>query len=347
MKFRKNLVAALLVGTGACAYAQAPNAPVYAPSGAQVADASLQGIPAQGAIKGVRKGADYSNIAGQADSALADAKAASMSRNGSVIKMNNNTKIAVAPGVNEFIPIARNHPNRIVTPFHNPEIVSTSLTGGSAKSGQCGEICVKGNVIYVSTDQTEPASMFITEQGSEAMAISITLVPKNIPPREVFIDFSSSARVNTGSTVPAEKEANYQAESFERSLPYVDTIRTMMRTVALGKIPSGYNLGNITGARNLPRCKQDGLVFDFSKGQRLSGHNMDLFVGVVKNKTKNRIEFNEMSCGTWQTAAVATWPLHVLGPGQATELYVIMKEEREVIPEPERPYLLKRDYLTK
>lgn len=41
--------------------------------------------------------------------------------------MNENPLLTMKPGVNQIIPIAVGHPNRIVTPFSNPEIVSTSL----------------------------------------------------------------------------------------------------------------------------------------------------------------------------------------------------------------------------
>lgn len=48
--------------------------------------------------------------------------------------VNENPVLTMKPGVNQIIPIAIGHPNRVVTPFGNPEIVSTSLTGGAAPS---------------------------------------------------------------------------------------------------------------------------------------------------------------------------------------------------------------------
>ncbi|EBT3822543.1 conjugal transfer protein TraK, partial [Salmonella enterica] len=97
--------------------------------------------------------------------------------------MNENPLLTMKPGVNQIIPIAVGHPNRIVTPFSNPEIVSTSLTGAT-DNGQCGEVCIKENVVYVATDKQYPVTMFITEKGSEAQALSLTMVPRRIPPRE-------------------------------------------------------------------------------------------------------------------------------------------------------------------
>ena len=91
-------------------------------------------------------------------------------------------------------------------------------------------------------------------------------------------------------------------------------------------------------------CKQPGLAFDFLNGQRLTGHNLDIYVGTAKNITKETIIFEETSCGNWGAAAVATWPLHVLNPGQSTEVYVVMKEARKIIEAPERPYLIRPQF---
>ncbi|MBO0160150.1 conjugal transfer protein TraK, partial [Vibrio parahaemolyticus] len=56
-----------------------------------------------------------------------------------------NSQLVMEPGVNQIIPIAIGHPNRIVTPFGKPEVTSTSLQPGQNK-GECGEICIKENV---------------------------------------------------------------------------------------------------------------------------------------------------------------------------------------------------------
>ncbi|MDV5598775.1 hypothetical protein QM084_26625 [Klebsiella pneumoniae] len=99
--------------------------------------------------------------------------------------------------------------NRIVTPFSNPEIVSTSLTGAT-DNGQCGEVCIKENVVYVATDKQYPVTMFITEKGSEAQALSLTMVPRRIPPREVFLKLDGGVGI-TGAF------ANTKAETWNRA----------------------------------------------------------------------------------------------------------------------------------
>ena len=44
---------------------------------------------------------------------------------------------------------------------------------------------VDGRAVYVATASEEPVSLFITEAGEAATAISLTLAPRHIPPREV------------------------------------------------------------------------------------------------------------------------------------------------------------------
>ncbi|ECM4797669.1 conjugal transfer protein TraK, partial [Salmonella enterica subsp. enterica serovar Albert] len=52
------------------------------------------------------------------------------------------------------------------------------------------------------------------------------------------------------------------------------------------------------------------------------------------------IEFKEALCGSWDVAAVTTWPLNVLEPGQKTEIYVAKKQKRGLAPTSKRPSLL-------
>lgn len=51
--------------------------------------------------------------------------------------VNNSTRLLMRPGVNQMIPIAMYHPNRIVTPFKHPQVISTTLSGGT-KENECG-----------------------------------------------------------------------------------------------------------------------------------------------------------------------------------------------------------------
>ena len=58
---------------------------------------------------------------------------------------------------------------------------------------------VDGNAIYVATASEEPVSLFITEAGDTAMAISLTLAPRHIPPREVRLVLTGGVDRNMGA----------------------------------------------------------------------------------------------------------------------------------------------------
>lgn len=246
--------------------------------------------------------------------------------------VNENPMLTMKPGVNQIIPIAIGHPNRVVTPFSNPEIVSTSLTGAN-ENGQCGEVCIKENVVYVATDKQYPVTMFITEKGSEAQALSLTMVPRRIPPREVFLKLDGGVGISGAF-------ANSKAEAWEQSQPYVETIRSVFRKIAIGEVPQGYTLNRIPAGVAVPSCSHPGIKVDFGKGQYMMGHHLNVFIGVAQNVSEQPIEFKEALCGSWDVAAVTTWPLNVLEPGQKTELYVAKKQKRGIAPTSKRPSLL-------
>ena len=44
-----------------------------------------------------------------------------------------------------------------------------------------------GRVVYVATTSDEPVTLFLTPEQSEAVALSLTLVPCGLPPRELTL----------------------------------------------------------------------------------------------------------------------------------------------------------------
>jgi len=241
----------------------------------------------------------------------------------STVKMNNGNLIHMRPGDNVYIPISKDHPNRILTPFTNPQVISTSLRGGS-KKGECGEVCVRDGIIYIMTSSSQAVTAFITQKGNEEVAFSVTMLPRAIPPREIRFTLPQ-AIVDKVNTKKGNKALG-TAESWEQAQPYVDALRGALRQVALQEIPPGYSLRAIKHSDPLPRCKHPGLDIDFSKGQILEGFNLDIYVGVAQNIANTPVEFREQTCGGWRIAAVTSWPLKVLKPGQKTEVYIVTKK---------------------
>jgi conjugal transfer pilus assembly protein TraK len=243
---------------------------------------------------------------------------------GTDIAMNDATTIMMRRGVNEIIPVAVHHMNRIVTPFSSPVV----------KTVANADVSVDANVVYVATGETAPVTLFITEDGNPDVSMNLTLVPRRIPAREVFLTLEESlmmARNSVGST---------KADRWERSQPYVETIRTVFRGLALGELPQGYSLARYPASRQAPNCVMDGLAFNFKNGQLLSGHNMQVSVGVVQNTSTAPIEIREAVCGGWDVTAVAAWPNNMLMPGQKSEIYVAERINRSTKSASKRPSLL-------
>lgn len=257
------------------------------------------------------------------------------------VKVNTNKVIEMKAGENVFIPISREHPNRLLTPFKNPQVISTSLFAG--KNGECGEVCVRDGVIYITTDSPSAVTAFITEKGHEDIAFSVTMVPQAIPPREVRFTLPQDVVEKLGERV-ASDFAMEKAQAWEQTQPYVETLRKTLREVALGHVPSGYNLRKLRYADPVPPCKQPGFTVDWSNGQLLNGFNLSVYVGVLENTSNSQLEFRNQSCGGWKTVAVTTWPLTVLAPGQKTELYVVAKNEDELPDDRVRKPLIQRQY---
>lgn len=230
------------------------------------------------------------------------------------------------PGVNQVVPVALYHLNRIVTPFESPEITTSSSVTTE----------IRQNVIYVGSESEAPATLFVTEKGEEGSALSLTIVPQRIPPREITIKLARQFSSITSAT-------GKKAKRWEQSQPYVSTIRTLMRQLAQGEIPQGYALTQDDVGATLVTCTQEGLRFDFSSGQQLVGNHLAVRVGVAKNITKKPIEFNECNCANWKVAAIAAWPKSVLLPGESTEIYIAQRVSKPSDSPAKRPSLLGRN----
>lgn len=239
------------------------------------------------------------------------------------LALNTASTITMRRGVNELLPIAQFHLNRIVTPFSSPVVKSTTQA----------ETSIEDNVVYVTTAEKVPVTLFISEEGSQDVALNITLVPRLIPSREIFLQLEEGM-------AGAFLQGNAKAERWEKSQPYVEAIRTLFRGLALGDLPQGYSLGKYPAARQTPNCLMDGLEFSFRNGQLLTGHNMQVSVGVVQNTSNKPIEIREAVCGGWEVAAVAAWPDNMLEPGQKSEIYVAERMQRSGKATNKRPSLL-------
>lgn len=240
--------------------------------------------------------------------------------------------VIVSSGTNTLIPISRSQINRLVTPFENPNIQTVSDA----------EISTSGNVIYVTTQSEQPVTMFVTPEDDETVAISLTLFPQSIPPIQANLIFGQSVQGGVTGGMPAMGTTAYSgtARKWERTQPYMETLRTLMREMAMGTLPRGYSFGALHSGDRIPACAQPALSFDFSKSQLIQGHDFRVYVAVAENISGNTVEFDHGACSHPYRAAVSSWPHEMLEPGQKTEVFVVTRVPTITADTSVRPSLL-------
>ena len=238
----------------------------------------------------------------------------------------------VIPGENMILPISVGNPNRLITPFDNPRVTTASDA----------QISVDHSIVYVTPASEDLVTMFVTEMdGDQKNAVSLTMVPRKIPPREVRLLVSEKGEGGENSADPGMMSGfnNVKATEWEKGQEYTDTIRDTMRELALGKTPPGYG---IRAYRPIidpkPLCNVPG--FAVEPGQTLDGHNMIVVVSKITNSSNVPLEFKSSSCYQPTVLAAAAWPKTLLAPGQSSELYLLTKRPDPSENSGKRPSLL-------
>jgi len=219
----------------------------------------------------------------------------------------------VHAGINVLFGVAQDHLNRIITPFNKPVIETTSNATTS----------VKGNVVYVAPDSDAPIGFFIHDAGDQENAISVTMVPAAIPPISVTLDLVGYVPSKDQEVVEVQGNAGV-AKGWETDQPFTDTVKSLFKTIADGRVPDGFTFAQVNGATPLmPRCAMGSLRIE--PKQVMTGFNIDAVVALVTNLSPIEQDINETGCKGTSVLAVAAWPRSRLGPGQSTELYIAVQ----------------------
>lgn len=232
--------------------------------------------------------------------------------------------LVLVPGANQIIPIARGHLNRIITPFAHPVVHTTSRA----------KISTVANVLYVATQAEAPTALYVSPQGHQDVALSLTLLPRSIPPRVLRLRLADRAAAATGQAYHSAPRAG----EWERASPYVETIESALRRLAIGEVPPGYGMRSWRAGDPAMACVEPGI--DVEAGQTLPGSSFILLVGVATNRTDERLEIDEASCRYPGLLAVAAWPRASLAPGEHTELYMVVRRPSEARETRARPSLI-------
>lgn len=237
--------------------------------------------------------------------------------------------IQAKQGVTELVPISKGQLNRIVTTFDKPNGLTVAPNT---------KVSVVGKALFVATGSDEPIGLFITDELDSDKAVSLTLIPSDIPPREIFISLLPNQEMSSFNA--AQARVGKQAETNEAQA-FVDQMKTTMRELALGKLPAGFALSDHSKDASYLRCPQMG--FRTTLGQTLEGpQNLRIAVFLASNVSGQVETIDEQGCYRKGVKAVAAWPKIVVEPGQDTEIFVVMQREEEVVDAySSRPSLLK------
>ncbi|RYE45868.1 MAG: hypothetical protein EOP48_22000, partial [Sphingobacteriales bacterium] len=230
-------------------------------------------------------------------------------------KINESNTVIATPGSTEIVSVAVEQANRIVV--DGLERVGVQMSSSSAS------VEVDRNVIAISTNDMQPISMFVYDADNpDARAISLTIIPKRIPGKEIVLKTNSGAlALNLNGTSKADK--------WEKSSPYLSVLNKLIKGIASGTLPDGYQIVSLPMG-NLPVCRQSGIKFDFEKtAQTVVGGNLVAHIGTAKNITSGPIEFVEDSCGEYGVLAVSSYPSPVIDPGKRIEVYVVKDKAKK------------------
>ena len=213
--------------------------------------------------------------------------------------------LTVGPGDNEIVTISRGNLNRIVTPFEDPIVRTVSDA----------EIYRELNVVYVAPGSDEVIGAFL-QDASGGPAISLSLLPRAIPPREINLAFDadserSIARTSKRSPLPVETQDDY-----------VESVTDVLVTLASQELPSGYRIASpdendhVEFFCMLPASSVELL-------QVAEGGRWRIGVSRVRNNSSVVIEYNENDCQSEGTLAYAMYPSAILEPGEEAEFYTL------------------------
>ena len=224
-------------------------------------------------------------------------------------KSDSNPKVInVRPGVTEAITIAKGYLNRIVTPFDEPRAETTDDVATK----------VDGSVLFVATNSDKPVGLYVFAADNHERAISLLLIPKEIPPSEVTLTLADQPK-----KIGTPGRTN-DAIAWERQEPYAETLVRLFRTLAEEKLPDGYAMTPINHRPALmPVCNLPG--FRQTPAQELDGYAIIAFVERVENVSHADLEVDETGCAADGVLGAAAWPKVLLAPGESTEIYIAVR----------------------
>lgn len=214
-----------------------------------------------------------------------------------------NNVIRVSSDRTQIVNVSGTLTNRIATPFAKPKAI---LLDGSAS------IKAVGQSLYIAPNgNPSPISLYVTGNGTNDPVVSLTLVPKSMPPQTVILQMDGPANLAGGGAAGSERKENTKSDV------YTESIVATLRSLALGKVPEGYAEGL------LPKAVANmGSVVAIPLA-RYSGPYFDVYRYRVEAIVSGTLEMEESAFWTKGVRAVAFYPTGLVAKNTPTQVFVV------------------------
>ena len=204
----------------------------------------------------------------------------------------------------EEVFVSSTFPNRIATPFANPRIIDSSAS----------DISKEGSSVFITLTSKTPVAIYITGDRANDPVIGLLLKPAELPPQVIVLSLDERLKA-----VPGSDDGSSNTPS-----SYTAQLTQVLKTVALGKTPTGFSGGEIP--MSMGRMGNLALRTEM----RFSGRDMEVFTYWVTNITKEPLVLDESMFYVQGVRAVAFFPETQLAPNQSTRVLIVSETKTEV-----------------
>lgn len=206
--------------------------------------------------------------------------------------------VRVGSDRNELVYISLNQLNKVSTPYDSPQIIDA--TGAILKA--------VGQDLFLKPANDTPFTVYITN-GGVGQSTGITLVPRaNLPAQTIVLELDNPSP--SGTAVSPESEEVVAGD-------YVSRINAIVKSLSLGKVPSGFTKGR------LPSAVVTGKELVIQPQHKYSGSTYDVFAYKVRSISTTPLEMKEDAFYTETVRAVAFYPSVMLQTGEETTVFII------------------------
>lgn len=214
-----------------------------------------------------------------------------------------NNVIRVSSDRTQIVNVSGTLTNRIATPFEKPKAILLDGAASVKAVGQSLYIAPNGN--------PAPISLYVTGNGTNDPVVSLTLVPKSMPPQTIVLQMDGPINPASGGAQASGRKENTQSEV------YTESIVATLRSLALGKVPQGYAEGI------LPKAVANmGSVVAIPLA-RYSGPYFDIYRYRVEAIVNGALEMEESAFWAKGVRAVAFYPTGVIAKNKPTQVFVV------------------------